>query len=504
MAGSKPTGRDETVTGRQRAGRTAFLEAIVENIPAMIFVKDADELRFVRFNRAGEDLLGMRREDLYGRNDYDFFPKDEADFFTTRDREVLAGEGVVDIPEEPIHTKHHGVRILHTKKIPVRDTDGKPLYLLGISEDITERKRADEELHRSRQMLEQVLANIPMGVFWKDTGSRYLGCNVMLARLAGLASPRDIIGRTDHEMPWRADAERYRADDREVMESGTPKLDYEEPIPLPDGTVRWARTSKVPLSDRDGHVIGMLGTFEDITERKRAQEELERSNRELEQFAYVASHDLQEPLRMVSSFVQLLARRYGDLLDADGRSYVEFAVEGAQRAQQLIDDLLKFSRVGTRGQDLRPIRADAALDQALANLSLAILESGAAVEREPLPMVLADESQLAQVFQNLVANAVKFRGETPPRIRVTAARGEIGWVFAVADNGIGIEPRFHDRVFAIFQRLHTRKEFPGTGIGLALVRKIVERHGGRAWVESAPGAGATFYFTLRGADGNAA
>jgi light-regulated signal transduction histidine kinase (bacteriophytochrome) len=305
-------------------------------------------------------------------------------------------------------------------------------------------------------------------------------------------------------MPWRERAAEYRADDREVMESGTPKLDYEEPIPLPDGTVVWARTSKVPLVDREGRVVGVLGTFEDITERKRAQEELERSNRELEQFAYVASHDLQEPLRMVSSFVQLLARRYEGVLDEDGRSYVEFAVDGAQRAQQLIDDLLRLSRVGTRGQELRPVRADAALDQALANLSLAVLESGATVEREPLPVVIADEGQLTQVFQNLVGNAVKFRGDAPPRIRVSAARGEIGWVLSVADNGIGIDPRFHDRVFAIFQRLHTRKEYPGTGIGLALVRKIVERHGGRSWVESAPGAGATFRFTLRGADGNAA
>ena len=227
-----------------------------------------------------------------------------------------------------------------------------------------------------------------------------------------------------------------------------------------------------------------------------ANEELKRSNSELEQFAYVASHDLQEPLRMVSSYMALMKRRYEGTLDSDADDFIGFAVDGANRMQTLINDLLTYSRVGTRGKPLTPIDCTSVLEQVLMNLEVAIDESGAVVTHDPLPTVMADDSQLAQVFQNLIGNAIKFRGEEPPHIHIAAEQKSDEWVFSVADNGIGIDPESFDRIFEIFQRLHGRDEYSGTGIGLAVCKKIVERHGGRMWVESEPGKGATFYFTI--------
>lgn len=224
--------------------------------------------------------------------------------------------------------------------------------------------------------------------------------------------------------------------------------------------------------------------------------ELGRSNAELQQFAYVASHDLQEPLRMVSSYTQLLAKRYKGKLDADADDFIAFAVDGASRMQRLIQDLLAYSRVSTRGFDRRRTHMENALEQATDNLRLAVKEAGAVVTHDQLPAVMADERQLTQLFQNLLGNAIKFRGEEPPLIHVSAKRLDNDWVFSVQDNGIGIDPQYADRIFIIFQRLHNREEYPGTGIGLAICRRIVERHGGRIWVESAPGKGATFSFTL--------
>ena len=225
--------------------------------------------------------------------------------------------------------------------------------------------------------------------------------------------------------------------------------------------------------------------------------ELARSNSELEQFAYVASHDLQEPLRMVSSYTQLLAKRYQGKLGQDADEFIAFAVDGARRMQNLINDLLAYSRVGTRGGELRPVDAEAALSNALMNLQGAIEESGATIAREPMPGVYADPVQLGQIFQNLIGNAIKFRNSLPPHVHVASAESEKEWRFSIKDNGIGIDPAFSDRIFQVFQRLHNKKDYPGTGIGLAICKKIAERHGGRIWVESEPGQGATFHFTIR-------
>jgi len=269
-----------------------------------------------------------------------------------------------------------------------------------------------------------------------------------------------------------------------------------------DGTEFPIEIMLSPLESAEGILV--TAAIRDISVRKAAErhlletvEELNRSNEELGQFAYIASHDLQEPLRMVASYTQLLARRYEGRLDHDADDFIAFAVDGASRMQRLIDDLLAYSRVGTKGQDLLPTSSEQALQQALLNLRGAIDESGALVTHDPLPTVLADEMQLIQVFQNLVGNAIKYQNPGVPKVHVAAVRnGPKKWIFSVSDNGLGIDPQYFEKIFGVFQRLHGRDEFAGTGIGLAICKKIVERHGGTISVESALGRGSTFRFEL--------
>ncbi len=257
-----------------------------------------------------------------------------------------------------------------------------------------------------------------------------------------------------------------------------------------------------PLESAEGILV--TAAIRDISTRKKAEanllqkvDELNRSNEELGQFAYIASHDLQEPLRMVASYTQLLSRRYKGKLDADADEFISFAVDGASRMQRLIQDLLAYSRVGTKGRDLLDTSSEEALQQALINLRGAIEESGAQVTHDPLPAVMADEMQLVQLFQNLVGNAIKYQGPGIPQVHVSAARnGGSKWTFSVQDNGLGIDSQYFEKIFGMFQRLHKREEFAGTGIGLAICKKIVERHGGSIAVESQPGQGSTFRFAL--------
>jgi PAS domain S-box-containing protein len=257
-----------------------------------------------------------------------------------------------------------------------------------------------------------------------------------------------------------------------------------------------------PIFER-GKLTGAVVSFRDVTERQRAAQaladkarELARSNTELEQFAYVASHDLQEPLRMVSSYTQLLARRYKGKLGSDAEEFITYAVDGATRMQRLIQDLLAYSRVGTKGREFVPTDCEVLLDRVLRDLRVAIEESGAVVTHDPLPIVRVDESQIGQLLQNLIGNAIKFCTQEPPLVHVSGKRNGKAWIFSIQDNGIGIDPQYAERIFVIFQRLHKREEYPGTGIGLAVCKKIVERHGGRIWVESNSDKGATFYFTI--------
>jgi PAS domain S-box-containing protein len=272
-----------------------------------------------------------------------------------------------------------------------------------------------------------------------------------------------------------------------------------------DGSEFPVEISLSPMTSEGDETL-IISNIRDVTTRKIADErlraaaaDLARSNAELEQFAYVASHDLQEPLRMVASYTQLLARRYQGKLDEDADEFIGFAVDGARRMQELINDLLTYSRVGTRPLELEAVDTTQVVDQVVSDLAAAIGDSQAEVIRDDLPMVQGDPTQLRQLFQNLIANGIKFhRPDETAQVRVSATREDGAWTFNVRDNGIGIEPQYQERIFALFQRLHTRADYPGTGIGLAICKKIVERHGGQIRVDSAPGRGTTFLFTLPG------
>jgi PAS domain S-box-containing protein len=348
---------------REERDARRFLDAILENMPAMVFVKEAGELRFTRFNRSGEQLLGVAREDLIGKNDFDFFPAAEAEFFVAKDRETLAGREVVEIPEEPIHTRT-GQRWLHTRKVPVTDEHGKPQFLLGISMD--------------------------------------------------------------------------------------------------------------------------------ITERRRAKELIEAANKELEAFSYSVAHDLRAPLRAIDGFSQALIEDYADKLDADGRRYLDRVRSGAQKMAELIDDLLLLSRITRAELVRRHVDISASARQIAGELER---ESHREIAIADNLTADADPKLIAIVLQNLLGNAWKFTAKQPDA-RIEVGRDAEG--FFVRDNGAGFDMQYVDKLFGVFQRLHADSDFQGTGIGLATVRRIVERHGGRVWARGAVGQGATFWFTLEG------
>ena len=399
---------------------------------------------------------------------------------------------------------------------PLFDAGGSYTGAIAVITDVTESQQAETRLRRERNLLRTLIDNMPDFIYIKDTEARFLIANRTLARLTGVESPADLLGKTDRDF-FPADlAEKYMADDLEVIRSGRPLIGREEPMLTPRGAQGWQITTKVPLRDEVGQVIGLVGMGRDITSRKQAEDErqemlakLEHSNAELEHFAYVASHDLQEPLRMVTSYLQLLASRYQGQLDADADDFIGFAVDGARRMQCLISDLLDYSRVSTRGQPFEPADCSQLIQQVLHDLGIAITESAAVVTYDPLPVVMGDKGQLGELFQNLIGNAIKYRGDQAPIVHITARKTpsretlEVSqttvWEFSIRDTGIGIDPQYHDRIFGLFQRLHGVGEYSGSGIGLAICKKIVERHGGRIWVASQVGQGSTFYFTLRAA-----
>jgi len=381
--------------------------------------------------------------------------------------------------------------------------------------DISERKKAEARLEDTQKMLQLVLDTIPVRVFWKDYECVYLGCNKLFAEDSGLQEPEKLIGKTDFDMGWKEQAELYRADDRNVMQAGIRKLNYEEPQTTPDGKQIWLETSKIPLTDQDGGIIGILGTYHDITDRKRAEEELanyrehleelvamrtaelEAVNKELESFSYSVSHDLRSPLRAIDGFSQTLLDEYADKLDVEGQQYLDRVRKAAQRMGDLIDDMLKLSRV-TRSEIKRE-RVD------LSALGLQVVEE--LRKREPQRQVnvtvmpgitaMGDRSLLHIVLENLLGNAWKYTGGVQQAcVEFGTERLDNKTVYFVQDNGIGFDMQYANKLFTPFQRLHSSGEFPGTGIGLATVARIIARHNGRIWAEAEPNQGACFRFTL--------
>jgi PAS domain S-box-containing protein len=390
---------------------------------------------------------------------------------------------------------------------------------IGKKQKAAKRKRIDTHKLDDSQLLRVLLDNIPDHVYFKDRQSRFIQTSKAHKKILGVEEQDDVRGKTDFNFFPREYAQKFYDEEQRIMESGQPIIAQEWKIPNHQmNETIWVSRTKIPLVDEAHRVIGLVGISRNISVRKKAEEALlaakkeidqkaealeesnkalARSNQELEQFAYVASHDLQEPLRMVGSYMGLLEKRYGDRLGEDAREYIGFAVDGARRMQQLIQDLLSYSRVTTQGKPFGPVDLGETFDRALLNLTVAVEESGARVTRDTLPTVRGDGVQLERLFQNLVGNAIKYRDRRAvPEVHVSSERVNGVWVVSVRDNGIGISPRHFDKIFGIFQRLHTREEYTGTGIGLAVCKKIVERHGGRIWVESTEGEGARFFFSI--------
>jgi PAS domain S-box-containing protein len=466
--------------------------------------------RWLRVNRRLCKITGYPEEELLTKTFQEITHPDDLALDVMHVQRLLAGEQPDYSLEKRYLTRNGAVVWANLTVKLVRDDQGAPEYFISVIEDISARKQAELELHTTHENLERSQARLVeaqhvarLGSWEWDSVTDEIAGSEEFCRLFGVTP--ELIVHVDQfiALLHSDDRERVRQDIAAALR-GERSYETDYRVMLSDGSYRHIGARARVFTDEQGTPLRMAGTCLDITERIKAEEKLRtlnedltRSNRDLEQFAYIASHDLQEPLRMVASYTQLLERRYGGQLDQDARDFIGFAVDGANRMQRLIQDLLTFSRITTRGQPLTPLDSHDPLGEAIANLQTAIQENGTLVTNGELPRVMGDRGQLVQVFQNLIANAVKFhRPEEPPRIHVSAERTGVFWTFRVADNGIGIDPKYFNQVFQVFQRLHTRSEYPGTGIGLAICRRTIERHGGRIWVESEPGKGSTFFFTL--------
>ncbi len=457
--------------------------------------------RIVDCNAAACQMNGYRREELVDQS----IELVNADPYTADGQiaylEKIRQEG--QLRYEVLHRRKNGTVFPVEVSTTIIEVGGREL-LIGIDRDITERKQSEDALRASEGRYRDLVQNANSAIIrWKSDGTIAF-FNEYAQMFFGYRAD-EVIGK---DINILVPATESTGGDltslvKDILAHPEKFVNNVNENLCRDGRRVWMTWTNRPIFDANGQVIEILAVGSDITARKRVEEELnkamdelKRSNAELEQFAYVASHDLQEPLRMVSSYMQLLERRYKKQLDQDADDFIGFAVDGAERMQRLINDLLAYSRLGTRGQPFLPASSEAALSQALTNLQVAIQESKGIITYDPLPRVVGDETQLVQLFQNLVGNALKFHRKEKPRVHVSAEGREREWVFSVRDNGIGIDPQYFERIFVIFQRLNSREKYAGTGIGLAMCKKIVQRHGGRIWVESQPGKGATFYFTL--------
>ncbi len=360
--------------------------------------------------------------------------------------------------------------------------------------------RSFEGEQNERIRLRAILDTLPVGVSVMDSKGRSVIRNRIMDDFLGKWPPSEGVPDYARFVGYRSGTVTPLKPEewpiaRTVMKGeavGNEELDVQGV----DGVLKTVLSSSLPITDKSGKITGGIAVFTDISRQKDLERKLKRSNAELQQFAYVASHDLQEPLRMVVSYLSLLERRYQDKLDPRGLEYLRFAVDGGERMRALINDLLAYSKVETAAQPYAPVDMNAVVSKALKVLELVVKESGAEIIVDRLPTIMADEFQMVQVVQNLISNALKFRGDQKPRIRISSDKGTKEHIFAVQDNGIGLNMKNAERIFQMFQRLHTKDEYEGTGIGLSIVKKIVERHGGRIWVESELGKGATFYFSI--------
>jgi len=381
---------------------------------------------------------------------------------------------------------------------PWYDTTGEIggiiFYTRVVTQEVELKEQRDtlfRNLTENEARFKMVLQNSQVVVFTQDADLRY----TWIHNPGWGLHPEDVIGKKEQDFYPPDIAQTLTSIKQYILDTG--ERQRQQLAISQDGHEKWVDAFFEPIWNREGGVIGIRGVAVDITEITEVKNKLEQVNRELEQFAYIASHDLQEPLRMVTSYMELLKKRYGGQLDERADQYIYFAVDGAQRMKALINDLLAFSRLNTRQNNTETTAFEHIVRQAQHHLKAAIEETQTVIQVEPLPTLTVDPSRLTQVFQNLIANAIKYhRKGVPPQIHISAQQHDKEWIFAVADNGIGLDTAYADRVFVIFQRLHNKQEYEGTGIGLAICKKIIEMHRGRIWYEPAKASGTIFYFTL--------
>lgn len=492
--------------------RSAELQAVMDAVPALVWITRTPDSQIIEGNRAAYEFCGVEPgADLSPRSLPNYVEMQNGRVLDISEMPVQAaaakGITIRDV-ECDISLNGGDVHSVIGNAAPLFDAAGRPAGAVSAFIDITERKRAEQALRESEALYRLLAENIGDVVWILDLQTMhftYLSPSV--ERLRGF-TVEEVQAQSIEEIMTAESLKEItqmlpvRIGRMQAGDSSAAVMTNEIEQPCKNGSTVWTEVVST-LRETGENTFQVIGVSRDISERKRIEmelqqtaEELARSNAELQQFASVASHDLQEPLRVVSGMVQLLERRYHDQLDERAIDYIHRAVDASERMANLINDLLAFSRVGSRGKPFEPVDCQDALRLAMDNLAVAVEESGARVTADALPVVQADASQLVQVFQNLIGNAIKFCGEQPPIIHIGAALINAEWQISVSDNGIGIEPRYFERIFTIFQRLHLRTEYPGSGIGLAICKKIVERHRGRIWVESEPGQGTTFIFTF--------
>ena len=471
---------------------------IVESSDDAIITKSFDGT-IVSWNKGAERIYGYSADEITGKS----ISILESDIFKGETKRLIEkikeGERIRHYETLRLKKDNSLINVSITLS-PVFDTSGELVAISTIARDITERKRAEEELKLAnmynRSLIEASLD--PLVTIGPD--GKINDVNYSTELITGYT--RDELIGTDFS-DYFTEPEKAREVYQQVFQDEK-VFNYALEIKHREGYVTPVLYNASVYRDESEEVIGVFAAARDITERKQAEEklkeiieELERSNYELQQFAYITSHDLQEPLRTIASYTQLIERRYRNKLDDDADEFIDFIVKAAVRMKDMIQGLLYYSRVGTKGGELKSTNTEELLGIVLYNLNAAIKENNVTVTHDKLPAVVADESQLIQLFQNLISNAIKFKKDDEcPRVHISAYKSENEHIFSLADNGIGIEPQYFNRIFEVFKRLHTSVEYEGTGIGLSISKRIIDRHGGRMWVESEAGNGSVFYFTI--------
>jgi PAS domain S-box-containing protein len=500
------------ISERKQADETLrrLADIVHSSHDAIIATTAAGEI--TAWNNGAAELYGYTAEEATGRTFDLLMPPGHEGADRRLLAHALSGKRLEDHESE--HRRKDGSLVPVSVTVsPMRDSRRAIVGASVIARDRTERKRAEEAMREVQEAFRRAFEDAPIGMALFGVGAddrgRLLQVNSSLSQITGYAA-RELETMTVEQIthPYDLDVEQPLLD--QLLRGEIPNYQLEKRFLRGDAATVWVLHNASTVHDSSGRLLYGIAQVQDITRRKRTEDrlasvaaelerratELERSNADLQEFAYVASHDLSEPLRMVSSYTQLLARRYGDQLDSDAHEFIGFAVDGVNRMQRLIDDLLAYSRAGTQEYRIGPVQCEALVHDTLAGMQTTIAESGATIEVGDLPTVRGDEGQLRQLFQNLIGNGIKFRAEDPPRVEVAAEREGSAWRFSVADNGIGIDPRHAERIFSVFKRLHTRDKYPGSGVGLSICKRIVERHQGRIWVEQSELGGSRFCFTI--------